>query len=270
MRSATSKKRLSLDPLSNERIVNGLSIVYDLLRRYDDEAALFDRFAAVKPSTRNYAQLIRAQIETERGDLKAAHSFLVMLPPDYDPDGQRTWTGITLALFERDTMEAARILGQFKKEELVGATGRLVPVSYWQGMIARAKGDEAKVREAFSQARTAIESQLAGQPNDPMLLATLGLLDAGLSRKEDAVREGRRAVELCPLAEDADDGATVLSSLAMIYAWTGDINAAIEHLQFLAKTPGGPPFGYLKYDPAWDAVRNDPRFEAMLKSIAPR
>jgi serine/threonine-protein kinase len=95
------------------------------------------------------------------------------------------------------------------------------------------------------------------------------LIDAGLSRKGEAVEEGRRAVELLPLAEDAVDGAATLSFLAMIYAWTGDINAAMEQLQFLAKTPGGPPVGYLKYDPAWDAVRSDPRFEPMLKSIEP-
>jgi tetratricopeptide (TPR) repeat protein len=176
---------------------------------------------------------------------------------------------MNLALYERDIDGAAAVLASWRKPELVGGAGKVVPVSYWQGMIGRAKGDEAKAREAFSQARTAIETQLTGQPNDPMLLATLGLLDAGLSRREEAVREGRRAVELCPLAVDADDGATVLSSLAMIYAWTGDINAAMERLQFLAKTPGGPHFGYLKYDPAWDAVRSDPRFEAMLKSIEP-
>jgi TolB-like protein/Flp pilus assembly protein TadD len=263
------EKAVELDPL-NQRIVTSLSVIYDLLRRYDDEAALLERAARANPSTRNYSQMLRAQVETERGDLKAAHLFLAMLPPDYDPDGQRTWTQITLALFERDTAEATRILAAWKKDELIAATGRQVPVSYWQGLIAQAAGDAEKMREAFGQARAIFEAQVTEQPNDAFALAMLGLVDAGLSRKEEAVREGRRAAELRPLSDDAVDGPTVLGLLAMIYTWTGDANAALDQLTFLATIPNGPPFGYLKYDPAWDAVRSDPRFATMLKSIEPR
>jgi TolB-like protein/Flp pilus assembly protein TadD len=263
------EKAYELDPL-NPRIVNGLSVVYDLLRRYDDEAALFDRSAAANPSTGNYAQLVHAQIELQRGDLKAARSFLTSLPADYDPNGATTWTRITLALYERDVDAAGRILASWKEDELVGGAGKVVPVSYWQGMIARTAGDMTKTTEAFTHAHAAISGQLAKQPDDPILLATLGLMDAGLGRKEEAVREGRRAAELRPLTDDAVDGATVLSSLAMIHAWVGDVNSAIEQLAFLAKIPNGPPYGQLKYDPAWDAVRADPRFEPMLNEIQPR
>jgi TolB-like protein/Flp pilus assembly protein TadD len=263
------EKAFELDP-GNPKIVNGLSIVYDFLRRYDDEAQLFARAAAANPGTRNYSQLLHAQIALEKGDLESARSFLISLPADYDPDGATTWTRITLALCERDMELAARILASWKKEELVGGTGTLVPVSYCEGVIARAGGDAAKAREAFTRARAAIESQLSAQPDDPMLISTLGLIDAGLSRREEALREGRQAVELRPLAEDAVDGATVLSSLAMIQAWVGDVNGALDQLAFLAKTPGGPAFGQLKYDPAWDALRADPRFAAMVNELQPR
>ena len=263
------EKAFELDPL-NPRNVNGLSVVYDLLRRYDDEAALFDRAAAANPSTRNYAQLLHAQIELEKGDLKAARSFLNLLPADYDPNGATTWTRISLSLYERDCDAAARVLASWKKEELVGGAGKVVPVSYWQGMIARTSGDRTKAAEAFTGARTAIEAQLAKQPDDPMLLATLGLLDAGLARKDEALREGRRAVALRPLADDAVDGATVLSYLAMIHAWLGDVNGALDQLEFLARIPNGLSFGQLKYDPAWDTVRGDRRFTAMLNELQPR
>jgi TolB-like protein/Flp pilus assembly protein TadD len=260
------EKAFELDP-RNPKIVNALSLIYDLLRKYDDEGGLFDRAAIANPSTRNYSQLIHAQIELEKGDLNATHSFLALLPEDYDPDGATTWTHLNLALYERDLERATSILAAWKKDELVGGAGMIVPVSYWEGVIARTGGNNAKASEAFGRARTAIEKGLAQQPDDPLLLATIGLLDAALSRNDAAVRAGRRAVELRPLAADAVDGGTVLSSLAMIYAWTGDINSAMEQLQFLAKTPGGPAFGQLKYDPAWDAVRSNPRFEPMLKSI---
>ena len=262
------EKAFELDPL-NPKTVNALSLIYDLLRRYDDEEALFARAAEANPTTRNFSQLIHAQIELEKGDLKGARSFLVSLPADYDPDGATTWTRLKLALYERDLDLAANVLASWKKEELVGGAGTMVPVSYWEGVIARARGDATKAREAFSRTRATIAAQLAQQRDDPLLLATLGLIDAGLSRKEEAVREGRRGVELRPLADDAVDGATALSHLAMIYAWVGDVNAAMDQLAFLAKTPGGPPFGQLKYDPDWDAVRADPRFAAILNDLQP-
>ena len=263
------EEAVELDP-RNPKIVNGLSVVYDYLRRYDDEAALFERAANANPSTRNYSQLVHVQIAWQKGDLKAAHVFLDSLPADYDPDGQTTWTRLTVALYERDFDRAASILAAWKKDELVGNAGMTVPVSYWQGVIARGKGDAAGASEAFGRARTAIETQLAQRRDDPILLANLGLVDAGLSRKEEAVREGRRAVELRPLAVDADDGAILLNCLAMIYAWVGDTDAAMDQLLILAKTPGGPAYGQLKYDPAWDAVRSDPRFNAMLTDLEPR
>jgi TolB-like protein/Tfp pilus assembly protein PilF len=263
------EKAFELDPL-NPKIVNSLSLVYDLLRRYDDEAALFERAAAANPSTRNYSQLIHAQIELEKGDLKTARSFLTTLPADYDPDGATTWTRINLALYERDVDGAASVLASWKKEELVGAAGRLVPVSFWQGIIARARGDGTTASEAFNRARVIVAAQLANQPDDPMLVANLGLIEAALSRKEEALREGRRAVELRPLTDDADDGATVLGTLAMIYAWTGEVNSALDQLTFLATIPSGLSFGQLKYDPAWDTVRGDPRFATMLNALQPK
>jgi TolB-like protein/Flp pilus assembly protein TadD len=262
------EKAYELDPL-NPRIVNGLSVVYDLLRRYDEEVALFERTATANPSTRNYSQMVRAQIELQRGDLKTARSVLASLPADYDPNGATTWTRITLALYERDVDAATRILTSWNKDELVGGAGKVYPVSYWQGLIARTSGDNAKATEAFTRARAATAAELAKQPDDPMSLVTLGLLDASLGRKEEALAEGRRAVELRPLNVDAVDGATVLGFLAMICAWVGDVDGAIGHLQFLARIPNGPPFGQLKYDPAWDSVRGDPRFAAMLKEIEP-
>jgi TolB-like protein/Tfp pilus assembly protein PilF len=264
------EKAVEVDPLINERIVNGLSVVYDLLRRYDDEAALFDRFAAAKPSTRNYSQLIHAQIELQKGELQTGRSFLNSLPSDYDPDGATTWTRITLALFERDTGEAGRVLAAYKKDELVGAAGKVLPVSYWQGMIARAQRDNTLATEGFTRARAAIEAQLANQPADALLTVTLGLMDAGLGRKDAALREGKHAVELRPLSEDAVDGSTVLCYLAMIYAWVGDANSALDQLELVARIPSGLTYGALKYDPAWDPVRDDPRFTAVLTQLQPR
>jgi TolB-like protein/Flp pilus assembly protein TadD len=263
------QRAFELDPRS-PRIVNGLSVVYDFLRRYDEEEALFARAAVANPSTRNYSHLITAQIELAKGDLGAARSYLEKLPAEYDPDGQTTWARLNLALCERDPARAASILASWKKEDFVGSAGFVVPVAHWEGLIARAAGDRPRSIEAFTRARTIFVARLAQEPDDPMLLGTLGIVDAALSRKEDALREGRRAVELRPIAQDAIDGPDVLANLAVIYAWTGETDSAIDALTVLAHTPGGPPFGRLKYDPVWDPVRADPRFEAMLNQLQPR
>ncbi len=114
-----------------------------------------------------------------------------------------------------------------------------------------------------------IEAKLHDQPDDGILLAALGLIDAGLSRKEQALAEGRRAVELRPISNDAVDGAAVIGNLAMIYTWVGDVDSAMERLVFLAKTPGAPDYGQLKFDPAWDAVRREARFAKMLGGLRP-
>jgi TolB-like protein/Flp pilus assembly protein TadD len=263
------EKAFELDP-RNPRMVNGLSVLYDYLRRYDDEEALFERAANANPSTRNYSQMIRAQIELAKGDLPATHSFLNSLPPGYDPDGAATWTRMNLALYERDYETAVKVLASRKSDELFGSASLPVPTTYWQGLIARLQGNTAKSQEAFALARETIKEKLAARPNDPMLLATLGLQDAALGNKEEALQAGRRAVAMRPLTEDAMDASDLLTSLALIEAWVGETNAAIEQLTFLVKIPGELSFGRLKYDPAWDALRSDPRFAELLEKLQPQ
>jgi TolB-like protein/Flp pilus assembly protein TadD len=262
------EKAAELDP-RNSKILNALAVLYDLLRRYDQEEAVFDRAIAANPTSTAYFQMMRAQIELEKGNIKAARSRLDSLPAGYDPDGAATSTRINLALYERDPAAAAKILAASKVEELVGGTGSLLPRSWFEALIARAQGDAQKTREAFAAARVKIEAKLHDQPDDGALLATLGLIDAGLSRKEEALAEGRRAVELRPISNDAVDGAAVIGNLAMTYAWVGDVDSAMEQLVFLAKTPGGPDYGQLKFDPAWDAVRREAQFAKILDELRP-
>ncbi|HEV2095159.1 MAG TPA: adenylate/guanylate cyclase domain-containing protein [Chthoniobacterales bacterium] len=262
------EKAAELDP-RNSKILNALAVLYDVLRRYDEEEIVFDRAIAANPSSTAYFQMMRAEIELEKGNIKTARAGLDSLPAGYDPDGAVTSTQINLALYERDPAAAAKILAASKLEELVGGTGSLLPRSWFEALIARAQGDEQKTREAFSAARLKIEAKLHNQPDDGVLLATLGLIDAGLSRKEQALAEGRRAVELRPISDDAVDGAAVIANLAMIYAWVDDVDSAMERLVFLAKTPGGPDYGQLKFDPAWNAVRREARFAKMLDGLRP-
>lgn len=263
------EKAAELDP-RNQKVLAQLSILYDLLRRYDDKEALYDRSLALNPTARDNFQLYRAWTELEKGNLAAAHTALDSLEPDYDPAGAVSSARIMLALYERHPEAASAILANLKTEEIAGDAGLLYPVSWFEALIARAKGDSATARNALTIARAKLETKLRDKPDDALVLAQVSVIDAGLGNGRDAISEALRAVQLRPLDQDALDGATVLSSLAEAYAWDGDIESALAQLTILAKTPGGPDYGQLKWSPMWDAVRNDARFAQIVAGLEPQ
>jgi hypothetical protein len=171
-----------------------------------------------------------------------------------------------LALYEHQPDAAHKALADEKAGELVGNVGYPLPRSFYEGLIARASGNAAQSRTSFAAARAAMEAKLGGRHDDALAVATLGIIEAGLGSKEEASAFGRRAVELQPIANDAVDGPTVLTALAMIYAWSGEPNLAIEQLTALSRIPGGPDYGQLRYDPAWDALRGDKRFDEIVET----
>jgi hypothetical protein len=121
-------------------------------------------------------------------------------------------------------------------------------------------------KTAFAAARGSIDATLGGKRDDAFAVAVLGIIEAGLGSKVEAIALGRRAVELQPITKDAVDGATVLTALANIYAWLDEPNLAIEQLTTLATLPGGPDYGQLMYDPTWDALRADKRFDEIIEA----
>src|ERR1700751_6494701 len=118
-----------------------------------------------------------------------------------------------------------------------------------------------KARLAFTTARTEQEKIIQAQPDFGPPLCVLGLIDAALGRKEEALREGRRAVELLPVEKDAINGVRMIKYLAMIAAWSGDKNLACEQLTIALRYPTSPSYGELKLLPFWDPLGGDPRFE---------
>jgi Flp pilus assembly protein TadD len=153
-----------------------------------------------------------------------------------------------------------------------GATyyGTNCPHAYWEGVVARWQGDSAKGPAAFSTARGEVEKILEKQPDFAAALSLLGIIDAGLERKEEALREGRRACELLPISKDAIDGQALAINLAQIYAWTGEKDLAIEQIAAIERVPSDLSYGLLKLHPYWDSLRGDPRFEQIVASLAPK
>jgi tetratricopeptide (TPR) repeat protein len=137
-------------------------------------------------------------------------------------------------------------------------------------MIARAKGDSARAIAAFSTARSILEQRLIIKPKHARTIAVLAQVDAGLGRKELAIREAQHAVELMPISEDIYDGGLVLEGLAQVYTWTGEHDRAIEALQKLVSMPSYITYARLKLHPMWNPLRGDPRFEKIVTSLAPK
>ena len=98
----------------------------------------------------------------------------------------------------------------------------------------------------------------------------LALIDAELGEKEKAIREGRTACNMLPVAKDAIEGVQLITNLARIYAFTGEKDLALEQLAIVSKIPFGPSYGELRLDPEWDSLRGDPRFEEIVASLAPK
>jgi tetratricopeptide (TPR) repeat protein len=135
------------------------------------------------------------------------------------------------------------------------------------------KGDAVAARAAFMRARTETEEELRIHPDDMDLLFRLGQIDAVLGRKQEALSEGRRAMELAPIAQEAMFGSCpnevcATRSFALLCARVGETDLALEQLEAVTKIPGGPSYGELRLDPMWDPLRGDPRFEKIVASLA--
>src|SRR5437762_7067606 len=261
---------MELDP-RNVNILEAAAVTYSYMRDYGQAKAIFDRLIALEPKD-IYYRLWRARwIAFARGDLRPVQDVLGKNFTD-NPALLRT-AGLpscfAMALWARDPVAADNALAAITENTFGVRMGSIVFTrAYAAGLVARMKGDEDGARAAFSAARTEQEKVVRAQPDDltqSVELCSLGLIDAALGRKQEALSEGRRAVELLPVTKSAIEGAEVLYFYAAICAQVGERDLAIEQLKTLAKIPVGAHYGELRLDPFWDPLRGDPRFEKLVE-----
>jgi hypothetical protein len=96
------------------------------------------------------------------------------------------------------------------------------------------------------------------------------VIDILSGRKEEALNEGRRAMELAASVKDSDAEVYVKTCFAIICTWTDERELALGQLEALTKTPGFLSYGELRLSPMWDPLRGDPRFEKIVNSLAPK
>jgi TolB-like protein/Tfp pilus assembly protein PilF/tRNA A-37 threonylcarbamoyl transferase component Bud32 len=264
------KQALELDP-RNFSILQQISLTYEGMRRYKEMAATLDNALAIAPKD-IISRVRRAWVDLEgRADPKPLHATIEAIlaeDPNAAPVLVNQW--LFLALRERDPAAAQRALSAMPAD---GCYDENIPFpnGWCEGLAAWFQGDETAARASFTNARKELEQTVRDQPNYAAALCALGVVDAVLGNNKDAIREGEHAVTLMPVSKNAIDGAMLLRYLAVIYAWTGDKDRAIERLAERVKLPvAGLSYGELRLNPLWDPLRGDPRFEAIVASLAPK
>jgi len=267
--SARSLQRaLELDP-RNFFMLQQIALSYQEFRQFGAMAAALDRALMLIPRDLD-TRVTRALVDLEwRADPRPLHeavSKILAEDPAAAPDLAAQW--LYVALCERDAAAASQALVAIPASGI--STDLNFPRSWCQGLAARARGDAAAAQAAFVAARAELERTVSEQPNYGPAFCVLGLIDAGLGRKEDALREGRHAVELLPITKDSIDGAELMKYLGVIYVWCGEKDLAVDQIAATLKIPSTLSYGNLKLHPYWDALRGEPRFEQIVANLAPK
>ena len=263
-----------LDP-QNPNTVRELIFTNTAMRRWPEAARWVEQLRAMAPAS------IVAKIQSGyvdfwwKGDTALLKSFLNQVPSGVDPDGGVTSVRWEVAMLDRDYAAARRAIDGSTAKELSYTAEGATPRSFFEGSIALAQGDIAGSQKYFADAQPVFENAVKEAPLSAMRHANLGWFYAFMGRKEDAMREGRRAVELKPESKDAVDGVIANCYLALIYARVGEKDLAFALLDRLIKTPGAVDsvdysvtINDLKHRWEWDPIRSDPRFQKLLEQPA--
>jgi serine/threonine-protein kinase len=261
---------LELNP-QDFSVLQQIALTYEALGRYKEMAATLDRVLALAPKDVP-SRLRRALVDLEnRADPKAFETTIdAILADDANAALSLVNPWLVVLLSEHSSVGVDRALSNM---DYGGCFDENIPFpnSWCEGLAAWVRGDESRAHVAFENARKELTEKVHNQPDYAAALCALGVVDAVLGNKEDAIREGEHAVELTPVSKNAIEGATLVRYLAVIYAWTGEKDRAIQRLAETTYLPGSHvSYGYLRLHPLWDPLRDDPRFEAIAASLAPK
>jgi TolB-like protein/Flp pilus assembly protein TadD len=261
---ANLKRASELDPRNGD-IAGRLGQTYFEIRRYSDFEQLRRNQVASGTLDTPYLQISLARVKLAQGDPVAAQALTEQVPVDYSPSALIWEIRFNTALYLRDYDEANRIIAATPASFVNQAFDGQPPESWADGQVAQARGDNQRALAVFAAARQKLDTTWGNKPRDPGYLALMSRLDAGLGRKEQAIREAQHAVDLQPIAKDSLNGPTWVANLALVYAWTGERDRALEQLAKIATLPGyGPTYGDLRFNPCWDDLRGDPRFDRIV------
>jgi serine/threonine protein kinase/tetratricopeptide (TPR) repeat protein len=257
------ERSVELNPRNMETRV-GILANYTFLRRYADLKSALASTLAAFPNDLDTAYWPAYVEFQEKGDTRPLHQMIESIRatnPTPMPDIAEWW--LACALAERDATAAKNASDAYGENSIQLGGEVFLSRAFVEGFVARMTRNEGKARSAFAAARAEQQKCVEAHPKDSQALGLLGLIDAYLGRKEEALREGRRAVEL--MAKDPLEGVRRVANLAMIAAWVGDKDLAFEQLESIIRRPSPLSYGGLKLFPWWDPLRGDARFEKLLE-----
>ena len=258
------------DP-QNPNTVRELVFTNTSLRRWAEASRWATQMRAMAPASL-VAKIQSGYVEfCWKGDTGPLKSMLSQVPAGTDPDGTITSCRWDVAMIDRDFGAASTVLQNSQVDEISYMPAGSTSKSFLQGLIKLAEGKQTEAQNFFELARPSFEKAVEEAPLSADRHANLGWFYAFAGRKEEAIREGKRAVELKPESKDALDGAIMNCYLALIYARVGEKELAIPLIERLLKTPGAVDsvnysitINDLKYRWEWDPIRKDPRFQRLI------
>ncbi len=263
--TASYQKAISRDP-KDSILLENLGWNYLVTGDYEQARKVFDRALEIAPDTFTIREL-RARVEFyAKGDLEPMEHLLASWPENVDPNGTITLARYNYHLYRRNYVELLRILERSPAEKSRGETSAPISKSYLLGTVHALRQEEAKAKAHFEEARVKAEAAVAESPEDGPRQALLGLVYAGLGRCDEAVAQGRRAVELLPESKDAFDGPILAVTRARISVLCGDWETALTLLERSRQTVAGVTVQELRHDPVWDPLRGLARFKKLVDS----
>jgi len=268
------ERAFELDP-RNVNTLYQIGLSYGGFRRYAEQKSKFDRILTIEPDNLG-AKAERAFVDVNwKADTGPLHQLIDEIRatnPAAMPKIADSNARLVCALAERDVAAAQEAL--IASDEIpLGSDPVHFTRPFVEGIIARMTNDEHKAQLAFTAARAEQEKTVQAQADYGPAWCVLGVIDAALGRKEEALREGRRAVELLPVGKDPFNGMLMIKYLAMIAAWVGEKDLACEQIITVVRSPTGGldlSYGELKLMPFWDPLRGEPCFEEIVASLAPK
>jgi TolB-like protein/Flp pilus assembly protein TadD len=258
--TANFEKAASLSP-KDAFILANLADNYAANKDFETADKIFDRAIEAAPNALS-ARAEKAMLAFDwKGDLTRMQKDLTDMPPGADPEGLVTFGWVQLFMLQRKFPEALATLKQLP--QAVPYDDK--PREFFEGVIYTFLNDKEKARSAFERARPIAEKAVRESPDNAFRHALLGQILAGLGKKEAAIAEGKRAVDLLPESQDALSGPKATLELAKIYTWTSETDRALQILEHSLSTPSGITVPLLKLDPVWDPLRGHPRFQALIE-----
>jgi tetratricopeptide (TPR) repeat protein len=261
--NANFEKSIALDP-KNVSVLFNLAYSNVAQRNFETADKIFDRILLAAPQSFGPRGMKGALAIMWKGDVRAAEHQLSLVPPEFNPDGLVSVARIWVLSLQRKFADALQVAQEIRGETVSYFTPAPCPKAFLEGRLYLYQNDKVKAQATLEQARTVAEKLVREAPGDAVRHGQLGAVLASLGLKEDAINEGKKAVELVPESEDAFDGPQATAALVEIYAWVGEHDEAFRLIDHLLQVPSFMSVEVLKLDPTWDPLRKDPRFQALI------